>query len=209
MTYQRALQKISQATGFEYSRLVKIFKGKAADAKRIAALKNIRAGFFRFLDNLEIEKLRRQGVTGTKKELADFFKFKHKVAAYRIKYKYYKYKSKIPKRFLKSAKKISRGKHKGQYAVYFDSLYDRAVDFETAKKLRHDNRIVRMATRLAETEFKDFGKFKKYLSKKQKKQIEKGLVPYDVAEEIAEEIADDFYDQEVFEDFTETFGYVQ
>lgn len=209
-TLEQALKIISEATGYHYNTLRSIFKGNPGEAIRIAQLKDIRGAFKRFQKALAVGRLKRAGVTGTKKQVQEFLELRTLTRKNRVVRKFYKSLGKVPKHYRDFSKQVKKGKNRGLYSVYYDTVFKLPIAYRTAKKLKSENRIVRMSLAIEGADYKDQGRFKKYYTKTEKEKVKanKGEVPYKVAERVARRIADDFEDQEIFEDFIEEFGYV-
>jgi hypothetical protein len=159
---------------------------------------------------LELGRLEKAGVKGTKKQVKEFLELRELTKKNRVERKFYKSESRIPKRYRPFAKKIKKGQNRGKWSVFYDTVFKTPIEYSTAKRLKHENRIVRMSLAIEGADFKDQGRFKKYYTTKEKEKVKKskGIVDFKIAEKVSRRIADDFYDQEVFDDFIEEFGYV-
>lgn len=117
---------------------------------------------------------------------------------------------------LKHGRILKRGKLRGRYQLFVDTLYELPIDGKLASKEKRKIREVVFTKGYMETNLSKLKSLKKYIPKavlkklakrKKDKVLKRKLLTKAEAKQAAKALNDKFYRQDVFELVTEVFGY--
>ncbi len=216
LTFQKAISKISQAAKISYRSALRNYKGRSDDAKRIASLVYVKAGNKRFLRRKAISDFSEQTGTDLKRS-AEFIDIVALPNKRRISLLIYADPDRPPKLVTNLitkregktfGRKIKRGKQKGKWIVWYDTVYNQVISEKSVRKLTKENQGIRIKNNLIETDFRELGRFKKFFTKRQKKKIKDNEYQITIAEaeQASEKIQAVLREEDLYEEYQQTFG---
>lgn len=221
-TFAQAVKYLSEVLGISIAILKRFLRNNQAEAIALANLKPkyILAKYKRLAEQIQKDEI-----------FAEFKvskKFGH--ALYRDTVKYAKNRihkviwskgERVPKGvrksdILKHGKIIKRGKLKGRYQMFVDTLYNLPIDTKLAGIEKRKIREVVFTKGYMETNLSKLKSLKKYIPKsvlaklktrKKDKVLKRKLLTRAEAKQAAKALNEKFYRQDVFESVSEVFGY--
>lgn len=221
-TFEQALKYLSKILGVSITVLRKLLSGYEAETISIARLpvSQILAKYKRLAERIRKEEILSEFKV-SKKFANEIYKDTMKYAKNRIHKVIWRKGEKLPdgvrkSDILKHGRILKRGKLKGRYQLFVDTLYELPIDGKLAKAEKRKIREVVFTKGYMETNLSKLKSLKKFIPKsvlkklakrKKDKVLKRKLLTKTEARQAAKALNDKFYRQDVFELVTEVFGY--
>lgn len=221
-TFEQALKYLSDVLGVSITVLRKLLQGHERETIALANLpaKRILAKYKSLVIKIRNEEILEE-FNVSKKFGKEIYRDTMKYAKNRIHKVIWKKGERLPEGvrksdILKHGRILKRGKLKGRYQLFVDTLYELPIDGKLALKERRKIREAVFTRGYLETNLSKLKSLKKFIPKtvlkklakrKKDKVLKRKLLTKSEARQAAKALNDKFYRQDVFELVTEVFGY--
>lgn len=221
-TFEAAIKRLADVLGISVAVLRKLLGNNQSEVIAIANLKsNLILAKYKSL----VEKIRKREFVEefnvSKKFANELYRDTLKYSRQRIRKVIWSKGEKLPKGVrksdvLKHGRILKRGKLRGRYQLFVDTLYELPIDGKLASAEKKKIREVQFTKGFMETNLSKLKSLKKFipkqvltkLKKRKKDEIQKRkLLTRAEAKQAAKALNAKFYRQDVFESVTEVFGY--
>lgn len=221
-TFTEAIKFLSQVLGISSAILKRFLRNNQDEA---IALANLQPKFILAKYKRLAERIRKDEILSefdvSKRFANEIYKDTVKYAKNRIHKVIWRKGEKVPagvrkSDILKHGKLLKRGKLKGRYQMFVDTLYELPIDGKLAGIEKRKIREVQFTKGYMETNLSKLKSLKKYIPKailkklktrKKDKVLKRKLLTKAEAKAAAKALNDKFYRQDVFESVSEVFGY--
>lgn len=221
-TFTEAIKFLSQVLGISSAILKRFLRNNQDEA---IALANLQPKFILVKYKRLAERIRKDEILSefdvSKRFANEIYKDTVKYAKNRIHKVIWRKGEKVPSGvrksdILKHGKLLKRGKLKGRYQMFVDTLYELPIDGKLAAIEKRKIREVQFTKGYMETNLSKLKSLKKYIPKailkklktrKKDKVLKRKLLTKAEAKAAAKALNDKFYRQDVFESVSEVFGY--
>lgn len=221
-TFTEAIKFLSQVLGISIAILRKFLRNHEQEA---IALANLKPKFILAKYKRLAERIRKEEILSefdvSKRFANEIYKDTVKYAKNRIHKVIWRKGERVPagvrkSDILKHGKLLKRGKLKGRYQMFVDTLYELPIDGKLAAVEKRKIREVQFTKGYMETNLSKLKSLKKYIPKvilkklktrKKDKVLKRKLLTKAEAKAAAKALNDKFYRQDVFESVSEVFGY--
>lgn len=222
LSFNQALQILSRVLGISIAILRNFFAGNEVEAIRLAKLPESRilAAYKVSVGKIRLAKVQAD-FNVSKRFAKELYSESIKYSTQRIKKVIWKKGERVPAGIRKSdiikhGRILKRGKLRGRYQVFVDTLYNLPIDGKLAAKEKRKIREMVFTKGFMETPLSKLKSLRKFvgkttetkLKKRKKDAVEKRkLLTKAEAKKAAKSLNDKFFRQDVFESVSEVFGY--
>lgn len=221
-TFDAAVKYLSQVLGISISLLRKLLANNQKDA---IALANLKPKFILAKYKRLVERIRKDEILAefkvSKRFANELYRDTVKYSKNRIHKVIWRKGERLPagvrkSDILKHGRILKRGKLRGRYQMFVDTLYELPIDGKLAMLEKRKIREVVFTKGFMETNLSKLKSLKKFIPKsvlkklakrKKDKVLKRKLLTKTEARQAAKALNDKFYRQDVFELVTEVFGY--